>query len=126
MSAVDGDEEYLPEYFMIIKDNTSRFKLLNHFGVKTNSIRLLKNKLRKVLDNGNHSIIHATDNSSQAIEYIDLIIDKFNYDEILKNDKLSFKDIFYGTIILPNYLFYILKNKIKNIAANVVKKIFRI
>tara|TARA_Y100001958_G_C21218739_1_gene544134 strand:- start:104 stop:1735 length:1632 start_codon:yes stop_codon:yes gene_type:complete len=126
LSAVDGDEEYLPEYFMIIKDNTSRFKLLNHFGVKTNSIRLLKNKLRKVLDNGNHSIIHATDNSSQAIEYIDLIIDKFSYDEILKNDKLSFKDIFYGTIILPNYLFYILKNKIKNIAANVVKKIFRI
>jgi len=55
-----------------------------------------------------------------------LIIDKFSYDEILKNDKLSFKDIFYGTIILPNYLFYILKNKIKNIAANVVKKIFRI
>ena len=108
MSAVDGDGEYLPEYFMIIKDNTSRFKLLNHFGVKTNSIRLLKNKL---LDNGNHSIIHATDNSSQVIEYIDLIIDKFNYDEILKNDKLSFKDIFYGTIILPNYLFYILKIK---------------
>ena len=57
---------------------------------------------------------------------MDLIIDKFNYDEILKNDKLSFKDIFYGTIILPNYLFYILKNKIKNIAAILVKKIFRI
>ena len=55
-----------------------------------------------------------------------MIIDKFNYDEILKNDKLSFKDIFYGTIILPNYLFYILKNKIKNIAANVVKKILEL
>jgi hypothetical protein len=126
LSAVEGDIEYLPWYFMIIKDNTSRYKLLNYFNIKTNSIRLLKNKLRNDLDVSSHSIIHATDNTSQAIEYINLITDDFVENKFLKKEKLTFKDILKGLTIIPIYLIYSLKKKSKQFAVRIINLIIRI
>ena len=126
LSAVKGDIDYLPSYFMIIKDNTSTFKLLNYFGIKTNSIRLLKNKLREKIDKTNHSVIHATDNSTQAIEYINLILGKTNIKNFDTDQKIQLLDMLKGLIIMPKYLFYQLKKNTKHLSAKFIKTIFKI
>ena len=110
---------------MIIKDNTSTFKLLNYFGIKTNSIRLLKNKLREKIDKTNHSVIHATDNSTQAIEYINLILGKTNIKNFDTDQKIQLLDMLKGLIIMPKYLFYQLK-KIQNIFSKFIKTILKL
>ena len=126
LSAVGGDAEYLPWYFMIIKDNTSRYKLLKYFNIKTNSIRLLKNKLRNKIDLGSHSLIHATDNTSQAIEYISLMVENFSENKFLNLDKLKPKDILKGLIIIPSFLIYSFKKNAKRFAVRILNLIIRL
>lgn len=126
LSEVNGDTDYLPWYFFIVKDNTSTYKILRKLNINSNSIRILKNQLRDKFDLDKFSMIHATDNTTQAVEYIELIDSGLNLDELnLINSKLDFLDILKGFFIIPKYIIHRIKRKGKDILADLFKYLLR-
>lgn len=127
LSEVNGDTNFLPWYFIIVKDNTSTFKILGKLNIKTNSIRILKNQLRNKFDVDKTSLIHATDNTTQAIEYIELIDSDFNLDELKSiESRINLHDILKGFFIIPKYFVHRVKRKGKDVLANLFKFLLKL
>ena len=82
--------------------------------------------LRNKIDLGSHSLIHATDNTSQAIEYISLMVENFSENKFLNLDKLIPKDILKGLIIIPSFLIYSFKKNAKRFAVRILNLIIRL
>lgn len=68
---LENKEQYLPHsaYILLDKQNTGSYVALG--GTKESRIRLLKEALRSKYDNSLHSFVHATDDTSQAYQYIE-------------------------------------------------------
>ena len=63
--------DYLPKYAYLLLDENLKKPYENQIGTKESRIRILKEMLRKKYDNSLFSFIHATDDTSQACEYVE-------------------------------------------------------
>ena len=120
---VNGDKNFLPRKILIIQDVTDYTKFLNIFNIKYNSIRTLKTKLRKQFDNTEESIIHATDNSAQAIEYMEEINLDSKFVKEIKKKKTPFEQGFYFYFKVP---FYFIKFLFITIKSTFIKGVYGI
>jgi hypothetical protein len=68
---LENKEQYLPHSAYILLDKQNSGSYAASGGTKESRIRLLKEALRSKYDNSLHSFIHATDDTSQAYQYIE-------------------------------------------------------
>ena len=68
---LENKEQYLPHSAYILLDKQNSGSYVARGGTKESRIRLLKKALRSKYDNSLHSFIHATDDTSQAYQYIE-------------------------------------------------------
>lgn len=103
LAAVEGDLGFVPVIGILIIENSNSFLTLCSKGIKTNSIRALKNKLRKKFDNTDESVIHATDNTAQALEYVKVCFKDFQIENIDYKVELEKRGV--GKLLQSYYVF---------------------
>lgn len=128
LAAVEGDLGFVPVIGILIIENSNSFLTLSSKGIKTNSIRALKNKLRKKFDDTDESVIHATDNTAQALEYVKVCFKDFQIENIDYKVELEKRGI--GKLLQSYYVieyqFKFFKIQFIDLIFNSVIKLFKL
>ena len=128
MAAVEGDVGFVPVIGILIIENSNAFLTLSSKGINTNSIRDLKNKLRKKFDDSDESMIHATDNTAQALEYVKVCFKDFqieNIDYKVELEKRGIGSLLQSYFVIKHHLKFF-KSQFIDLIFNSVIKLFKL